>query len=184
MKSIFRDILLGFPGDIGFSLRKIVFKRLFSVKNITVGRNTFFMSYSNIQIGENFRIESNALLSASDGELSIGNDVCLMQDSKINANRSTIKIGNYVLIAPNVVIQGTSHNPKYTGKPILLSGDSENKKSVYIEDDVWIGANAVINPGVKIGHGSIIGAGSVVTRDVEPYSIVGGVPARLIKKRK
>jgi maltose O-acetyltransferase len=49
---------------------------------------------------------------------------------------------------------------------------------------VWIGRNAIIMPGVRIGKGSIVGAGAVVTRDVEPYSIVGGVPAKLIRKRK
>ncbi len=51
------------------------------------------------------------------------------------------------------------------------------------EDNVWIGANAVVVPGVRIGTGSIIGAGAVVTKDVEPYSIMGGVPAKLIRKR-
>ena len=57
------------------------------------------------------------------------------------------------------------------------------KKKCYIEDDVWIGARVIIIHGVSIGRGSIIAAGSVVTKDVAPYSIVGGVPARLIKMR-
>ena len=52
------------------------------------------------------------------------------------------------------------------------------------EDDVWLGRNAIVMPGIKIGRGSIIGAGSVVTKDVEPFSVMGGVPATLIKKRK
>ena len=56
-------------------------------------------------------------------------------------------------------------------------------KPIYIGNDVWIGSNVVVIDGIKIGHGSIIGANSVVTKDVEPYSIVGGVPAKLIKKR-
>ena len=54
---------------------------------------------------------------------------------------------------------------------------------IIIEDDVWIGRNAIVMPGIKIGKGSIIGAGSVVTRNVESFSVVGGVPAKLIKKR-
>ena len=54
---------------------------------------------------------------------------------------------------------------------------------IVIEDDVWIAANCTITPGTRIGHGAVVGAGAVVTRDVEPYAIVGGVPARVIKQR-
>ena len=59
----------------------------------------------------------------------------------------------------------------------------EKGKKVIVEDDVWIGRSAIIMPGVKIGKGSIVGAGSVVTKDIEPFSVVGGVPSKLIKKR-
>jgi len=62
--------------------------------------------------------------------------------------------------------------------------DKEKGLQVIIEDDVWLGRNAIVMPGIKIGRGSIIGAGSVVTKDVEPFSVMGGVPATLIKKRK
>ena len=60
----------------------------------------------------------------------------------------------------------------------------QETKQVVIEDDVWIGARSVILPGVKIGTGSIIAVGSVVKKDVEPFSIVAGAPAKLVKKRK
>jgi len=184
MKSLLRDLLMTFPGNIGFLLRKFIFGKIFSVNNIQIGRNTFIMSYKNIKIGENLRMEDNALLSANEGKLNIGTNVCLMQNVKISANRSTIIIGNYVLIAPNVVLQGVNHNTEITNRPILFSGDQKFNNFIYIDDDVWIGANSVITPGVKIGKGVIIGAGSVVTKDVEPYSIMGGVPAKLIRKRK
>lgn len=65
---------------------------------------------------------------------------------------------------------------------MVKQGYQETKK-VIIEDDVWIGARSVILPGIKIGTGSIIAVGSVVTKDVEPLSIVAGVPAKLVKKR-
>lgn len=182
MKSFLRDILMSFPGNIGYSLRRIVFKKIFSVNNITIGRNSF-MSYRNITIGEDFRIDTNALIAAENGSLSIGKNVGLMSNSQINANRSRITIGNYVLIAPNVVIQGVNHNCDITGKPILFSGDQKDKNFIDIGDDVWIGANAIITPGVRIGKGAIIGAGSVVTKDVPEYMIVGGIPAKIIKKR-
>lgn len=58
------------------------------------------------------------------------------------------------------------------------------RQEIVVEDDVWVGANAVIIGGVRIGSHSIVGAGAVVTRDVEPYSVVGGVPARLIRRRE
>ena len=64
-----------------------------------------------------------------------------------------------------------------------IFGSGHEKKKVVIGDDVWIGANAVILPGVTIGEGSVIAAGSIVNKDVEPFSIVGGVPAKVIKMR-
>jgi maltose O-acetyltransferase len=66
----------------------------------------------------------------------------------------------------------------------MIDQGFKDKEPVIIEDDVWIGARVIILPGVKIGKGSIVGAGAVVTKDVEPYSIVAGVPAKLIRKRK
>ena len=93
------------------------------------------------------------------------------------------EIGNYVLIAPNVSILSGTHNYSDVTTPIVMQGSTTGLNSI-IGDDVWIGRNVVIMPSVKIGDGSIIGAGAVVTKDVEPYSIVGGVPAIVIKKRK
>ena len=91
-------------------------------------------------------------------------------------------IGNFVMIAPNVAILNSIHGFEKSTIPMVLQEDILNIDP-YIEDDVWIGRNAIILPGVRIGHGSIIGAGAVVTKDVEPYSIVGGIPATLIRKR-
>jgi len=92
-------------------------------------------------------------------------------------------IGKHVLIAPNVSILNSIHNHSRTDIPIIHQGKRSNMNPI-IENDVWIGRNAIILPGVKIGTGCIVGAGSVVTKDTEPFSIVGGVPAKLIKKRK
>jgi maltose O-acetyltransferase len=91
-------------------------------------------------------------------------------------------IGSYVMIAPHVSILCSSHNHQRTDIPMILQGELKNFLP-NIEDDVWIGRNAVILPGVTIGRGSIVGAGAIVNKDVIPYSIVGGVPARLIKMR-
>jgi acetyltransferase-like isoleucine patch superfamily enzyme len=92
-------------------------------------------------------------------------------------------IGDFVMIAPNVSILNSTHNYQSVEIPMIMQGEEKNLNPV-IEDDVWIGRNAVIMPNIKIGKGSIVGAGALVTKDVEPYSIVGGVPAKFIKKRK
>jgi len=92
------------------------------------------------------------------------------------------KIGNHVLIAPNTCILGRFHGYEQVNIPMALQGITKESPPT-IENDVWIGRNVVIMPGVTIGKGSIIGSNAVVTKNIEPYSIVGGVPARLIKKR-
>ena len=92
-------------------------------------------------------------------------------------------IGNYVMIAPNVTLLNSLHNYQDIDIPMIKQGGVENLNST-IEDDVWIGRNAIIMPNITIGKGSVVGAGSIVTKDVEPYSVVGGVPAKLIKRRK
>jgi maltose O-acetyltransferase len=92
-------------------------------------------------------------------------------------------IGDYVMIAPNVqLLGGYVHGHEKIDVPMVLQ-PNVYKGSVRIENDVWIGVNAIILAGVKIGSGSIIAAGSVVTKDVPPYSIAAGVPAKIIKNR-
>ena len=93
------------------------------------------------------------------------------------------EFGDSVLIARNVAFVGRDdHRSDLIGKYIWDSPRGDNYKT-YVESDVWIGHGAIIMAGVRIGSGSIVAAGSVVTRDVPPYSIVGGNPAKLIKQR-
>lgn len=91
-------------------------------------------------------------------------------------------IGDYVMIGPNVSILNSTHNFNNIDIPMIMQGEKKNLNPV-IENDVWIGRNAIILPGVKIKTGCIVGAGAVVAKDTEAFSIVGGVPAKLIKKR-
>lgn len=93
-----------------------------------------------------------------------------------------VRLGRFVMLANNVSIIGGDHYYKNPKLPIIFSGRDTINKTI-IEDDVWIGASSIILCGVKIGRGSIIAAGSVVTKDVLPYTIVGGVPAKKIKNR-
>lgn len=93
-----------------------------------------------------------------------------------------VSIGNYTMLATQVMIIGGDHKFNIPGRPMTFSGRSELKET-YIGKDVWIGARSIVFTGVSIGDGAIIAAGSVVTKDIEPYSIVGGVPAKIIKYR-
>lgn len=113
-----------------------------------------------------------------------GEKVTIGAHSHINENVfiQGATIGNYVMIAPNVAILCGTHGYARVDIPMIQQEETNNLFPI-IEDDVWIGRNVVIMPGVRIGSGSIIGAGSIVTKNVEPFSIMGGVPAKLIKKR-
>ena len=115
-----------------------------------------------------------------------GKDLRLGKYSGIGINaqvQTPLEIGDYVLMGPDVVIFTKNHKTSDLNKPIGVQGMTEPRK-VTIGNDVWIGQRVMIMPGVKIGDGSIIAAGSVVTKDVPPYAVVGGVPSRVLKMRK
>ena len=93
-----------------------------------------------------------------------------------------VHIGRFTMLASDVTIVGGDHNYKTAGVPTVFAGRGELRPTV-IGDDVWVGTHSIIMTGIHIGNGAIIAAGSVVTKDVEPYTIVGGAPARFIKMR-
>ena len=117
--------------------------------------------------------------------IDISKDLIMGQYGFIGKNAwicPNVKIGNYVMIAPECAILGGDHKYNIPGEPIIYSGRPTTKKTI-IEDDVWIGYRVIINAGVTIGEGAIIAAGSIVTKDVEPYTIVGGNPSKKITLR-
>jgi len=93
-----------------------------------------------------------------------------------------VELGRYVLFAPRVAIVGADHCFDQPGVPICFSGRPTLPRTV-IEDDVWIGYGATVMAGVRIGRGAVVAAGAVVTHDIPPYEIWGGVPARKIRER-
>ncbi|WP_369334536.1 DapH/DapD/GlmU-related protein [Rhodanobacter sp. FDAARGOS 1247] len=125
--------------------------------------------------GHDLRVKSNADISPN---IKVGSRSELGRNAIIYGG---VTIGDDVLMGPNVQIITRGHNTSDILRPINLQGSSF--KPVTIEDDVWIGCNVVILPGVTVGRGSVLAAGSVVTKDVPSMSIMGGVPARMIGKR-
>ena len=116
-----------------------------------------------------------------------GHHVHIGPHASFMASIAHIYIGNYVTFGPNVTIRGGDHRIDIIGKHIYEIGEDEklpeNDKDVIIEDGVWCGCNVTILKGVRIGKGAVVAAGSVVTKDVPSYSIVGGNPAKVIKYR-
>ncbi len=135
----------------------------------------------NIIIGRGFRSMSGLFLFANDGALTIGDGCSLNTNVYIGASNGSITIGSHVLMGPNVVLRAADHG--ILGDAPVTS-QPHSRGSITIEDDVWIGANCVVTRNVRVGRGSIIGAGSVVTRDVPPGVVAAGVPARVIAERK
>lgn len=119
--------------------------------------------------------------------IEIGNDVQINEGASFLLYIAKLHIGNKVLFGPNVTIRGGIHPYYKFGKFIYDIGENEKNpeddKDVFIHDDVWIGCNVTILKGVTIGRGAIVAAGAVVTKNVMPYTIAGGVPAKKIGNR-
>jgi acetyltransferase-like isoleucine patch superfamily enzyme len=133
--------------------------------------------------GRNFVFDPFGLYTF--GTIFVGDDVNLGYRPILMAAKSTIRIGNHVMFGPEVVLIGGGHNTSVVGEFMtkVHVKRPEDDLGVIIEDDVWIGARAIILRGVTVGRGSIIAAGAIVKRNVPPYSVVAGVPAKVIKFR-
>ena len=134
--------------------------------------------------GKNFIFDPMGIYSY--GSIEVGNDVYIGKRATLLASKkSGIKIGNKVMFGPNVSLIGGDHNSNVIGEYMIdiKSKEPENDLPIIVEDDVWIGNGAIVLKGVRIGEGSIIAAGALVIKDVERYSIVGGIPAKKIKDR-
>ena len=137
---------------------------------------------SAIKFGTGSTIKQFAIISTSVGQIILGKECNLGQFSIIATKNKDVLIGDYVRIGPHVNIIASNRIFKRRDIPILKQGIVE--KGIKIGNDVWIGAGSSILDGVNIGDGAVIAAGAVVNRDVPPYSIVGGVPAKVIGQRE
>ena len=136
---------------------------------------------SHISFGKGCQIKAFSVVQTSSGNIRLGDDCALNNFSKIYTADSNITIGNYVRFGPNATIIGSARNVMDRNNLIIHQGYTH--KDVTIGDDVLIGANAVIM-GVNVGEGAVIGAGAIVTKDVDQYAIMSGVPAKCVGYRK
>lgn len=154
-----RPLGLGITGKTARgALCKCIFDKCGS--RVNVERGASFGTGRGISIGSNSGIGINARLNPSGG----------------------IVIGDDVMMGEDAVIWSENHAFEDTSKPMRLQG--YKKAPIVIEDDVWIGLRVIVLAGVRIGRSSVIGAGSVVTSDIPAYSVAGGVPAKVIKRRQ
>lgn len=150
-------------------------------KNVILERGVMVFHPESIEIGNNVYIGHNTILKGYyKNRMIIGDNTWIGQCCFFHS-AGGISIGKTVGIAPYVKILTSVHKEEELNKPILWC-DLELKK-VIIEDGSDIGIGAIILPGVTIGEGAIVGAGAVITKDAEPYTIVAGVPAKVIRKR-
>jgi acetyltransferase-like isoleucine patch superfamily enzyme len=141
-----------------------------TVRKDIVPFNSF--SLGNYSVIEDYSIINNAV-----GNIYIGDNTRI---GLSNTVIGPVHIGNNVIIAQNVVISALNHN--YEDISTNINSQGVNTDQITIEDDVWIGANSTILAGVHIGCHVVVGSGSVVTKDIPPYCVVVGNPARIIKK--
>lgn len=134
-----------------------------------------------ITVGNNTELLTGVLLMTYGGNILIGN-YCSINPYTILYGHGNLTIGNNVLIAAHCVLIPANH--KFADISIPINSQGITKKGITIEDDVWIGTGCKILDGVTIGKGAVIAAGAVVNKDVQAYTIVGGVPAKIIKIRK
>lgn len=201
------------PGAVGLALRRLFLPLLLGKAGagVVVGRNVTFRHPHKIFLGDRVVIDDGAVLDAKgeeNGGIRLGDQVVVGRNSilscKGNPPGGSIAVGSNTNIAMNCVIHaeekveigknvlfaayvyivgGGNHEFERTDLPIIEQ-PSINKGGVVIEEDVWLGAGVTILDGVRIGRGSVLGASALINKDVPPYSVCVGVPARVIRSRK
>ena len=179
------EALLGaLPGRVGRLLRGLYWPfRLNTISRpFSIGRNILIAGSQNVSLGSDVFLVDNVSIRAENGRLVCGDKLAVNSGALINADFGEIIIGRGVMIGPGALIRASNHGSDDVSMFMWYQGQTGGK--IEIGDDVWMGGNAVVLPGVKIGSHVIVAAGAVVTKDVPDYSIVAGVPAILIRDRR
>ena len=195
------------PTFIGISLRAVVYRLIMRMEGLSAVESGVRVRFAkNITLHEGAYIDERVYLHACPGGIQVGKGSLVMHGSILHVynfrdiphsgiwigedsligefnvirGQGGVKIGNRVYTSPMVQIIAVNHVFNDKRRPFISQGITA--EGIVIEDDVWIGSNAVVTDGVTIGKGSVVAAGSVVTRDVSPHTVVAGVPARVIRE--
>lgn len=194
------------PTVVGIAVRAVVYRLILSMKGIAAIENGVRIRYADqVRLGRNVYLDQGVYLHACPAGIEIGDNSFVMhgavlhvynfrnlphafirigRDSLIGElnvlrGQGGITIGDRVYTAPMVQLLAVNHVYSDPTRPMVEQGITA--EGIVVEDDVWIGAGAVITDNVRIGKGAVVAAGAVVTDDVPPYTVVGGVPARVLK---
>ncbi len=195
------------PTVIGIGIRGVVYRLILKMDGVAAVENNVRLRFaSNIRLGRGVYLDQGCYLHACPGGIELGENSIVMHGAVLhvynfrNMPHSGIKIGRDCLVGEYSIIRGqggvTIGDRVYTSpftqiiavnhvfddpkRPFVEQGITA--EGIVIEDDVWLGAGAIITDGVRVGKGAVVAAGAVVTKDVPPYTVVGGVPARVIKQ--
>lgn len=179
---------------IGKVIRRISFTyfiyKKYYLNNIVIDNTVkLYVTKGNLSLSNNVQIGAFNVIYAIDsvhsskkGVLKIGANTSIGEFNNIRAAGGSIIIGSDCLISQFVTLVASNHNIQ-RDKKIINQGWDENKTDIIIGNDVWIGANCIILPGVNIGSGSIIAAGTIVTKDVPEFSVIIGSPGKVVRER-
>ena len=201
-------LLVGWiPTVVGIGIRGILYRFILQMEGLAAIESGVRLRFADhIKLGHGVYIDQGAYLHACPHGIEIGEDTIIMHGAvlhvynfrglphagiKIGCNsligeysvirgQGGVEIGDRVYTSPFTQIIAVNHVFDDPSRPFVDQGITA--EGIVIEDDVWLGAGAVITDGVRVGQGAVVAAGAVVTRDVPPYTVVGGVPARIIKK--
>ena len=207
---VFEQLVLGafgwVPTPVGMMVRAVAYRLILDMRGVAgIERGIRLRFASNVTLGDGAYLDSGVYLHACPGGIAVGcnslvmhgsvlhvynfrdlpragiwiGDDCLIGEFNVIRGQGGVRIGNRVYTSPMVQLVAVNHVFDDPSRPFIDQGITA--EGITVEDDVWIGSGAVITDGVTVGKGAVVAAGSVVTRDVPPHTVVGGVPARVLR---
>lgn len=195
------------PTPLGIALRAVAYRLILTMRGVAaVERGVRLRFASHVTLGHGAYVDQGVYLHACPAGIDIGAGTIVMHGSVLHVynfrdlphagihvgehsligeynvirGQGGVRIGSRVYTSPMVQIIAVNHVFDDRSRPFVEQGITA--EGITIEDDVWIGSGVVITDGVRVGRGAVVAAGAVVTRDVEPYTVVGGVPARVLRR--